>query len=166
MVWLAYLRAPDETCRITGEEVSTQAWMMACICSMLLKLKAGMAYPPLIAFSNSSREFTRPRSLYDTMMFICLCKKLLSSKTYKFTKFFRFGPYFCISFDKAPKLPLQCPSYCPADRFWIAAISSSRYLSAGEMTVSLAVPVTTTRSPTAYSEPSMVILSSDSQCPL
>ena len=30
---------------------------------MLLKLKAGIAYPPLIAFANISLVFTRPKSL-------------------------------------------------------------------------------------------------------
>ncbi len=42
-VWLAYLRAPEDTWRMTGEADSVQAWMIACICSMLLKLYAGMA---------------------------------------------------------------------------------------------------------------------------
>ena len=67
MVWFAYLRAPLETCRMTGDAVSTQACIMACICSMLLKLKAGMAYFPAMAFSNISLVLTSPNSLYDTI---------------------------------------------------------------------------------------------------
>ena len=40
-----------------------QALMIAWSCSMLLKLKAGMAYPPLMALANISRVLTRPNSL-------------------------------------------------------------------------------------------------------
>ena len=63
MVWLAYLRAPLDTCSITGDFVSTQALMIACICSMLLKLNAGMAYLPSMAFLNISLVLTSPKSL-------------------------------------------------------------------------------------------------------
>ena len=37
------MRAPLETCMITGDFVSTAAWTIACICSIVLKLNAGMA---------------------------------------------------------------------------------------------------------------------------
>ena len=46
-----------------GDFVSTAALMIACICSILLKLNAGIAYPPLIALANISLVFTRPKSL-------------------------------------------------------------------------------------------------------
>ena len=42
-IWLAYLRAPLDTWRITGDFVSTAAITIACNCSMLLKLNAGIA---------------------------------------------------------------------------------------------------------------------------
>ena len=38
----AYFRAPAEPCRITGLSHSCAAPMMACTCSMLFTLKAGM----------------------------------------------------------------------------------------------------------------------------
>src|SRR5574344_1442794 len=81
-VWLAYLRAPLDTWRMTGDLDSTQACMMACICSMLLKLNAGMAYFPAIAFLKMSREFTRPSSLYETMIFYFLVVFLLCKCTF------------------------------------------------------------------------------------
>ena len=43
MVWFAYLRAPLETCRMTGDLVSAAAMTIAWSCSMLLKLNAGTA---------------------------------------------------------------------------------------------------------------------------
>ena len=48
---------------MTGDFVSTAAWTIACICSIVLKLNAGMAYPPLTAFANISFVLTRPSSL-------------------------------------------------------------------------------------------------------
>src|SRR6266571_1194020 len=35
-IWLAYLRAPLDTWRMTGERLLMQPWMIACSCSMLL----------------------------------------------------------------------------------------------------------------------------------
>jgi hypothetical protein len=40
---------------------------MAWSCSMLLKLNAGMAYPPATAFLNISLVFTRPKVLKETI---------------------------------------------------------------------------------------------------
>ena len=57
------MRAPFETCMMTGDFVSTAAWMMACICSIVLKLNAGIAYPPLTAFANIFLVLTRPSFL-------------------------------------------------------------------------------------------------------
>ena len=37
-VWFAYSRAPLDTWRMTGDLVSAQPMMIACSCSMLLKL--------------------------------------------------------------------------------------------------------------------------------
>src|SRR5512143_3050019 len=65
-VWFAYLRAPLETCRMNGERDSTHPRTIACSCSMLLKLYAGMAYLPVIALANISFVVTRPMSLYET----------------------------------------------------------------------------------------------------
>jgi len=57
------LRAPFDTWRITGDFSSEAALMMAWSCSMLLKLNAGIAYPPLMALANISRVLTKPKSL-------------------------------------------------------------------------------------------------------
>ena len=40
---VSYLTTPFDTCRITGDLVSAAALMIACSCSMLLKLNAGIA---------------------------------------------------------------------------------------------------------------------------
>src|SRR5512145_1033922 len=65
-VWLAYFRAPEDTCRIKGDFDSMHPITMAWSCSMLLKLYAGMAYFPAMAFLNMLRVFTRPMSFHDT----------------------------------------------------------------------------------------------------
>ncbi len=67
-VWFAYLRAPLETCKITGDFVSAHAETIACICSILLKLNAGIAYFPSNALRNISEVFTNPSSLKLTAM--------------------------------------------------------------------------------------------------
>src|SRR3990172_11449417 len=66
-VWLAYLRAPLETCRMKGDLDSTHPITMAWSCSMLLKLYAGTAYLPAMAFLNISRVLTRPISFHETV---------------------------------------------------------------------------------------------------
>ena len=61
---------------------------------------------------------------------------------------------------------VRCPStVVTGDVFAMVRISSWRYSWVSEILVLLAIPVISTRSPTAYSVPSMVILSSDSRCP-
>src|SRR5574341_388553 len=69
-VWFAYYRAPLDTCRMKGDLDSTHPITIACNCSMLLKLYAGTAYLPFIAFANISRVVTRPMSLYETVSII------------------------------------------------------------------------------------------------
>jgi hypothetical protein len=43
----------------------------------LLKLKAGMAYPPFTALANNSLEFTNPKSLYEVIILICIIVVLI-----------------------------------------------------------------------------------------